>query len=63
VIHGESDFSGYPHAVTTRKAAQLALNQGADRRLLIHTRLMWIDKAATFALAKAIGERDRTRWW
>ena len=28
-----------------------------DRRLVIHTPLMWIDKAATFALAQEIGGR------
>ena len=26
-----------------------------DRRVVIHTPLMWIDKAATFALAQEIG--------
>jgi 7-cyano-7-deazaguanine synthase len=31
---------------------QLALTLGMDRRFVIHTPLMWIDKAGTFALAK-----------
>jgi 7-cyano-7-deazaguanine synthase len=34
---------------------QLTLNLGMDQRFVIHTPLMWIDKAATFALAHAIG--------
>jgi 7-cyano-7-deazaguanine synthase len=39
----------------TIKSMQLALNLGMDRRFVIHTPLMWIDKAATFALAHEIG--------
>ena len=37
------------------KAMQFALTLGTDRRFVIHTPLMWIDKAATFALAQEIG--------
>ena len=52
----ETDFSGYPDCRDdTVKAMQLDLNLGMDRRFVIHTPLMWIDKAATFALAHAIG--------
>jgi 7-cyano-7-deazaguanine synthase len=52
----ETDFSGYPDCRDdTVKAMQLALSLGMDRRLVIHTPLMWIDKAATFALAHDIG--------
>jgi 7-cyano-7-deazaguanine synthase len=52
----ETDFSGYPDCRDdTIKAMQLALNLGMDRRFVIHTPLMWIDKAATFALAQDIG--------
>jgi 7-cyano-7-deazaguanine synthase len=48
----ETDFSGYPDCRDdTLKAMQLALNLGMDRRFIIHTPLMWIDKAGTFALA------------
>jgi 7-cyano-7-deazaguanine synthase len=51
----ETDYSGYPDCRDdTIKAMQLALNLGMDRRFVIHTPLMWIDKAATFALAHAI---------
>jgi 7-cyano-7-deazaguanine synthase len=52
----ETDFSGYPDCRDdTVKAMQLALNLGMDRRFVIHTPLMWIEKAATFALAQEIG--------
>ena len=52
----ETDFSGYPDCRDdTIKAVQLALSLGMDRRFVIHTPLMWIDKAGTFALAKEIG--------
>jgi len=37
------------------KAMQLALSLGMDRRLLIETPLMWIDKADTWALAEQLG--------
>ena len=52
----ETDYSGYPDCRDdTLKAMQLALNLGMERRFVIHAPLMWIDKAATFALAHAIG--------
>jgi len=52
----ETDFSGYPDCRDdTIKAMQLALTLGMDRRFVIHTPLMWIDKAGTFALARDIG--------
>jgi 7-cyano-7-deazaguanine synthase len=54
----ETDFSGYPDCRDdTVKAMQLALTLGMDRRFVIHTPLMWIDKAGTFALAHEIGGR------
>src|SRR5258708_27552282 len=55
----ETDFSGYPDCRDdTIKAMQLALNLGMERRFVIHTPLMWIDKAATFALGYAIGGQE-----
>jgi len=52
----ETDFSGYPDCRDdTVKAMQVALTLGMDRRVVIDTPLMWIDKAATFALAQEIG--------
>jgi 7-cyano-7-deazaguanine synthase len=52
----ETDYSGYPDCRDdTIKALQVALNLGMDRRFVLHTPLMWIDKAATFALAATLG--------
>jgi 7-cyano-7-deazaguanine synthase len=52
----ETDFSGYPDCRDDAiKAMQLALALGMNRRFVIHTPLMWIDKAQTFALAHDIG--------
>lgn len=52
----ETDYSGYPDCRDdTMKAMQLALSLGMDRRLLIETPLMWIDKAETWALAEQLG--------
>ncbi|MGH6726674.1 MAG: 7-cyano-7-deazaguanine synthase QueC [Pseudolabrys sp.] len=55
----ETDYSGYPDCRDdTIKAMQVALTLGLDRRVTLHTPLMWIDKAATFALAQEIGGDD-----
>ena len=55
----ETDFSGYPDCRDdTMKAMQIALSLGMDRRLLIETPLMWIDKAQTWALSHALGEQS-----
>ena len=52
----ETDFSGYPDCRDdTMKAMQIALSLGMDRRLLIETPLMWIDKAQTWQLAHDLG--------
>lgn len=52
----ETDYSGYPDCRdNTIKATQVALSLGLDRPLVLHTPLMWIDKAETFALAEEIG--------
>ena len=51
----ETDFSGYPDCRdNTLKALQVAINLGMDTRITLETPLMWIDKAATFALAHEI---------
>jgi 7-cyano-7-deazaguanine synthase len=55
----ETDYSGYPDCRDdTIKAMQVALGLGMEQRFVIHTPLMWIDKAATFALADEIGGKD-----
>lgn len=52
----ETDYSGYPDCRDdTIKALQVALNLGTERRFVLHTPLMWIDKAATWALARDLG--------
>ena len=52
----ETDYSGYPDCRdNTAKAMQVALALGLDKRLTIHTPLMWIDKAGTFAMAEELG--------
>jgi 7-cyano-7-deazaguanine synthase len=52
----ETDFSGYPDCRDdTMKAMQLALSLGMDKRFLVETPLMWIDKAATWQLAHSLG--------
>jgi len=54
----ETDYSGYPDCRDeTIKAMEKALSLGLDRSLTVHTPLMWIDKAATFALAEELGGR------
>jgi 7-cyano-7-deazaguanine synthase len=52
----ETDYSGYPDCRDdTLKALQVALNLGMERRFVLHTPLMWRDKAATWALAQRLG--------
>ncbi len=52
----ETDYSGYPDCRDdTIKALQVALSLGLDRRLVLETPLMWIDKAQTWALARDLG--------
>jgi 7-cyano-7-deazaguanine synthase len=52
----ETDYSGYPDCRDdTIKALQVALNLGMARRFVLHTPLMWIDKAATWRLAEQFG--------
>ena len=52
----ETDYSGSPDCRDdTIKAMQVALGLGLDRRLVLHTPLMWRDKAQTFALARQLG--------
>ena len=52
----ETDYSGYPDCRDdTMKAMQVALSLGLERRLVIETPLMWIDKAQTWQLAEDLG--------
>jgi 7-cyano-7-deazaguanine synthase len=52
----ETDYSGYPDCRDdTIKAMQVALNLGLEARFVLHTPLMWRDKAETFRMADEIG--------
>jgi 7-cyano-7-deazaguanine synthase len=52
----ETDYSGYPDCRdNTVKALQVALNVGMDKSFVLHTPLMWLDKAETWALAHELG--------
>ena len=52
----ETDYSGYPDCRDdSLKALQVTLSLGMDRRVVIHTPLMWRDKAATWELARELG--------
>jgi 7-cyano-7-deazaguanine synthase len=52
----ETDYSGYPDCRDdTVKAMQAAVNLGMESRIVFHTPLMWIDKAATWRLAEELG--------
>ena len=52
----ETDYSGYPDCRDdSLKSLQVTLNLGMETRFVIETPLMWLDKAATFATAQALG--------
>jgi 7-cyano-7-deazaguanine synthase len=52
----QTDYSGYPDCRDeTIQAMQRALSLGLDQPLAIETPLMFIDKAATWALAERLG--------
>jgi 7-cyano-7-deazaguanine synthase len=52
----ETDFSGYPDCRDeTIQATARALSLGLARKTVVHTPLMWIDKAATWKLAEYLG--------
>ena len=58
----ETDFSGYPDCRDAFiKALNVSLNLGMDEQFVIHTPLMWIDKAQTWALADELGVFDLVR--
>lgn len=52
----ETDYSGYPDCRDdTIKSLQATLNLGMEARFVLHTPLMWIDKAQTWKLANDLG--------
>ncbi len=58
----ETDFSGYPDCRNIFiKSMNVTLNLSMDQTFAIHTPLMWIDKAKTWALADELGVFDFVR--
>jgi 7-cyano-7-deazaguanine synthase len=52
----ETDYSGYPDCRDdTLKSLQVTLNLGMGSRSVVHTPLMWLDKAQTWDLAETLG--------
>ena len=52
----ETDYSGYPDCRDkTLKSLQEAIALGMDYAFVIHTPLMWVDKAATWKMAQDMG--------
>ena len=58
----QTDYSGYPDCRDAFiKALNVSLNLGMDEQFVIHTPLMWIDKAQTWAMADELGVLDLVR--
>ena len=58
----ETDYSGYPDCRDeTLQALARALSLGMGRDFTIETPLMWLDKAATWALGESLGGPPLTR--
>ena len=58
----QTDFSGYPDCRDSFiKSLNVTLNLAMDNQFVIHTPLMWIDKAQTWALADELGVLDLVR--
>lgn len=58
----QTDFSGYPDCRDSFiKSLNVTLNLAMDEQFVIHTPLMWIDKAQTWALADELGVLELIR--
>ena len=58
----QTDFSGYPDCRDGFiKSLNVTLNLAMEEQFVIHTPLMWIDKAQTWALADELGVLDLIR--
>lgn len=58
----ETDFSGYPDCRDVFiKSLNVTLNLSMDYSFVIHTPLMWLDKAETWELADDLGAFDYVR--
>ena len=59
----QTDFSGYPDCRDAFiKSLNVTLNLAMEEQFVIHTPLMWIDKAQTWALADELGVLDLVRY-
>jgi 7-cyano-7-deazaguanine synthase len=55
----QADYSGYPDCRDTFiRSANVTLNLAMDEQFIIHTPLMWLSKAETWALADELGVLD-----
>ncbi|MBD7938166.1 7-cyano-7-deazaguanine synthase QueC [Cytobacillus sp. Sa5YUA1] len=58
----ETDFSGYPDCRDQFiKSLNVTLNLSMERPFVIHTPLMWLNKAETWAMADDFGKLDYVR--
>lgn len=58
----QTDFSGYPDCRDTFiRSLNVTLNLALDEQFVIHTPLMWLDKAQTWELADSLGVFDLVR--
>ncbi len=58
----QTDYSGYPDCRDAFiKSLNVTLNLGMDEQFVIHTPLMWIDKAQTWEKADKLGVLDLVR--
>ena len=58
----ETDFSGYPDCRDSFiKSMNVTLSLSMDKDFVIHTPLMWLDKAQTWALSDKLGVLDYIR--
>ena len=59
----QTDFSGYPDCRDSFiKSLNVTLNLAMEDQFVIHTPLMWIDKAETWELADKLGIFDLVRY-
>ena len=58
----QTDYSGYPDCRDTFiKSLNVTLNLAMDDQFILHTPLMWLDKAQTWELADQLGVLDLVR--
>jgi queuosine biosynthesis protein QueC len=59
----QTDFSGYPDCRDSFiKSLNVTINLAMDEQFVIHTPLMWLDKAETWELSDKLGVMDLVRY-